>query len=483
MSEGPQISIEFKSAEGLEAGKTKIRYRGLDVGTLTKIRLSQDRRHVIATAQMEPNTAGFLVQDTQFWVVRPRISGATVTGLGTLISGSFVGMEIGDSKVPKRNFAALETPPVTAGGVAGRFFELTTPNLGSLDIGTPIFFRRLQVGQVAGYKLDPDGKLFTLKIFVKAPYDQFVSPNTRFWQAGGINVHLSAAGLTVRTQSLLSILVGGIAFETPATAIPSRPAQANTTFTLFSSQAHAFEPPVRSPQTYQLNFDESVRGLEPGAPVEFRGVKIGEVVAIRAQVDVRTLKYSVPVTIRLDAQRLGVQVVGLKAGTDIEAMRRKLIDSLVAHGVRAQLRTGSLLTGSAFVAFDFFPDAPPAKVDWSQDPPQLPTMPGALEATAMRLASVAQKLDKLPLKKIGDNLNKAVVQLDLTLAGAQGTLASAKTTLGNVNDIVRPDSAQGQQLSDALSEVSRAARSLRVLADYLEQHPEALVRGKSGEPK
>jgi paraquat-inducible protein B len=483
MSEGQEISIEFNSAEGLQAGKTKIHYKGVEVGTLETIRLSEDHRHVIATVQMAPKTGSFLVQDTQFWVVRPRISGATVTGLGTLISGAYVGMEIGHSKTPKRKFVALETPPVVTGGVPGRFFALKTPTLGSLDVGTPVFFRRLQVGEVAAYKLDPDGRLFTLKIFIRAPYDQFVASNTRFWQASGVNLKLSADGLTVRTQSLLSILVGGIAFATPETATALPAAAANTTFTLFVDRAKAFAPPLRNAQTYQLIFNESVRGLEPGAPVEFRGVKIGEVTAIRAQINAKNFEYSVPVTVRLNAEQLGVKIVGTNAGVNFEAMRKKLVDSLVAHGARAQLQTGSLITGSAFVAIDFFPDAPPARIDWSQDPPRLPTIPGALAAAEMRLAHIAQKLDEMPLKKIGDNLNNALVQLDLTLAGARSTLASAQTTLSNVNQIVQPDSAQGQQLSNALSEVSRAARSLRVLSDYLEQHPEALVRGKPGHPK
>lgn len=483
MSEGPEISIQFNSAEGLQAGKTKIHYRGVEIGTLTTIRLSRDHKHVIGTAGMASGTEDFLVHGTHFWVVRPRISGATVSGLGTLISGAYIGMEIGHSKVPKRKFVALQKPPLITEGVPGRFFALKTPNLGSLDIGTPVFFRRLQVGKVAGYKLDPDGRLFTVRIFVKAPYDQFVTADTRFWQASGVNVQLSASGMTVRTQSLLSILIGGIAFETPATAVAVPAAAASTTFVLYVDRVQAFAPTLRYAQTYRLVFNESVRGLRPGAPVEFRGVRIGEVVSIRAQINAKTFSYSVPVTIRLDAQRLGVKVVGLKPGTNLRVMRRRMIDHLIARGVRAQLRTGNLLTGAAYVALDVFPHAPPAKVDWSQSPPQLPTMRGALETTEMRLANVAQKLDEMPLKQIGDNLNNALMQLNLTLAGARGTLASARTTLGDVNDVVKPDSVQGQQLSNALSEVSRAARSLRVLADYLEQHPEALVRGKSGRPR
>src|SRR5712692_4961355 len=216
LSEGPKITIVMKSAEGLEAGKTKVHYNGVDIGTVTTIELSKDHQHVTMTAQMAPKTEAFLVEDTKFWVVRPRISGANITGLGTLISGAYIGVEIGSSKEDRREFVALETPPVITGDIPGRFFILKTPDLGSLDTGTPIFFRRLQVGQVASYKLDGDGQFFTLRVFVKAPYDQYVNPNTRFWQASGIDVDLSASGLQVRTQSVLSILIGGVAFETPA---------------------------------------------------------------------------------------------------------------------------------------------------------------------------------------------------------------------------------------------------------------------------
>src|SRR5579871_4211903 len=201
LSAGPKITIVFESAEGLEAGKTKIHYNGVDIGTVTTIRLSEDHQKVIIEAQMAPKTEGFLSEDTKFWVVRPRISGSNVTGLGTLISGAYIGLEIGSSKETKRDFVGLETPPVVTGEVPGRIFRLKTPDLGSLDTGTPVFFRRLQVGQVASYELDPDGKSLTVVIFVRAPYDQYVNPNTRFWHASGIDLSLSASGLKVQTQS------------------------------------------------------------------------------------------------------------------------------------------------------------------------------------------------------------------------------------------------------------------------------------------
>ena len=483
LSEGPKITITMKTAEGLEAGKTKIHYNGVDIGTVQTIVLSEDHQHVILSVEMAPKTEEFLVEDTKFWVVRPRISGANISGLGTLISGAYLGMEIGSSKEERREFVGLEIPPVITGETPGRFFILKTKDLGSLDTGTPIYFRRLQVGQVASYALDKDGKDLTVKVFVQAPYDQYVNPDTRFWHASGIDVSLSASGLTVQTQSVLSILIGGIAFETAPNVMIQPPADENAIFTLYSNRTEAFNPPPVNPQTYQLVFKDSVRGLTAGAPVEFRGIPIGEVSDISAQIDLKTFQFSVPVTIKLDPRRLGVKVLDLGPGVDLETMRRKLIDAMIAHGVRAELRTGNLLTGAAYVSLDFFPGAPPATIDWSQNPVQLPTVGGQLEATEATVENIIEKLDKVPFQEIGVNLQKAIAQLNETLLAAQGTLTSAHTTMNNANLLTEPNSAQVQQIGTTLQEVSRAARSVRVLADYLERHPDALIKGKRGEAK
>ena len=266
-------------------------------------------------------------------------------------------------------------------------------------------------------------------------------------------------------------MFGGIACETPDPGELRPAAAADRVFTLYGNRAQSCEPPPQNPQTDELIFNEAVRGLSPGAPVELRGIKIGEVADIRAQVDVKTSSFSVPVTIHLDPQRLGIRVVDLKSGFDLAAARKRLIDSLVAHGARAQLRTGNLLTGSAFVAIDFFPDARAAKIDWSQHPVQLPTVPGQLEATEARINNIVNKFNQLPIKQIADNLNKTLGDLDLTLVSARGTL-------DNANTIVGPTSVQRTELDSTLQEVRRAARSIRVLADYLERNPSSLVRGR-----
>jgi len=287
----------------------------------------------------------------------------------------------------------------------------------------------------------------------------------------------------VQTQSLLSILVGGIAFETPPTAPVLEPAAAETAFTLFSDRAQALKPPQGEPQTYEVVFKESVRGLTRGAPVEFRGIPVGEVTDIRVQIDPKNLSFSVPVTIHVYPQALGLSAAGQAAATIDPQIHRQRIDTLVERGFRAQLRSGSLLTGALFVALDFFPDAPHATLDWSQDPVEIPTQPGQFEAIEANLVDIVKKLDKLPLEAIGADLQKALAQLDQTLASAHGTFGNADRTLGNVDKLIEPDSVLGEQLGNTLQEVNGAARGLRLLADYLERHPEALIRGKPGEAK
>ncbi len=472
MSQGPKVTIIFRTAEGLEAGKTKIRFNGVDIGTIRSVRLSDDHRRVIATAEMAPKTEEFLVEDTKFWAVTPRVSGANVTGLGTLISGAYIGVDIGKSSKKQSVFTALEAPPVVKGDVPGRFFVLKTADLGSVDYGTPIYFRRLNVGQVVSYALDKDGKTLTVRIFVNAPYDQYVTPETRFWQASGIDVSLTASGVSVQTPSVLSMLIGGLAFETPATGPSLPPAEPDTEFTLYASRTEAYRPPPKNPHIYVLVFNQSVRGLDAGAPVEFRGIPVGQVDNIESDFDAKRSEFTILVTVSVDAQRLGLKVRGLSSVPEKNAaLYREAIDRLVARGFRAQLQSGSLVTGSMLVALDFFPDAPPAKVDWTQNPPRFATVPGKLEGLDQSIASILKKLDKVPYEEIGEDVRKTLGNVDKTLASINRTLGGVDQTLVGVD----------QELPNALHEVNGAARSLRSLADYLDRHPEALVKGKAPE--
>ncbi len=491
LERGPTIQITFKTAEGLEAGKTTIKYKNVDIGTVTHIELSEDRSRVIATAQLTLQAEGFLAKDTRFWVVRPRIAGSQISGLGTLLSGSYIGVDIGSSTKRKRKFTGLETPPIVTTDLPGLEFVLRGEDLGSLDIGSPVYFRRIQVGQVVAFVLDKDGKGVTLRIFVHSPYNRYVRANTRFWQASGIDLTLDAAGIKVQTESLASILLGGIAFQTPP-GTPLEAAETGALFTLFPDQTAAMKRPVREIETFVVYFGESLRGLAPGAPVDWSGVVIGEVKSIDAELDPEKKEFRFPVEIEFYVDWLRERYRKPRARTTPDESKA-LLDGLVARGFRAQLKSGNLLTGQLFVAVDTFPGATPATVDWSKSPPVFPSIPGALEELQVMLANVTKKIEQISFDEIGADARQALDALVHTLKGmdalvqrldqevapaARAALEGARKTLASTEQTLASDAPLQQDLRAALRALTRTAESLRILADTLERHPETLIRGK-----
>jgi paraquat-inducible protein B len=490
---GPTITITFKSGEGIEPRKTKIKYRNVELGEVKGITLSRDRANVVVTAQLNRNATDLLAEDTKFWVVRPRVSAGAISGLSTLLSGANIGMDPGKSESKSRNFVGLEQPVVVTRDLQGREYVLKGDDLGSLDVGSPLYYRHIQVGQVTAYDLDPDGKTVSLRVFVNAPYDRHVTPRARFFHAEGIDIRLDAAGLKVDTQSVVSILLGGLAFDVLAEGPEAPPAPPDAVFRIYKDREAAMKPYDFGAQIYVMAFKESVRNLVIGAPVDFKGVVIGEVQAIDIAWDPVAREVTVPVTVLVNFERLRQY----RVRTTGEAPRRDLkefLDRLVElRGLRAQARTASLVTNALYIALDFFPDAPKAKIDWSKTPPVIPTATGGLQEIQVAVAAIAKKLEKVPFEEIGNDLrttlrtaNQLITQLDKeTAPELKATLESARRSLQRLEEAARgleaaaaPDAPLQQDLRGAMTEVSRAAQSFRALADHLERHPESLIRGK-----
>ncbi len=508
MSEGPTITIVFKAAEGLEAGKTTIKYKDVSIGTVTKVELSPDHTKVVVRAKMAKGATDMMVEDAKFWVVTARVTLSGVSGLNTLLSGNYIGFEMGKSKNERLEFMGLDVPPIITGGQPGRQFVLRAQDLGSLGIGSPIYFRRLQAGQVIAYDLSADGNAVDLKIFVNAPYDKYVNRGTRFWNASGVDVSLGSGGVEVRTQSLIALLAGGLAFETPSYAGAAGPAAADTAFTLYDDKATAMKQPDPVSQRYVLYFNESLRGLSVGAPVTLLGLPGGEVVDVGLDIDplsgivrgrVEIVTFPERLIARLNRQESGRGDALAKSQQQRRALMQRLIEQ---RGLRAQLRSGNLLTGQLYVALDYFPDAPKATVDWNAQVPTLPVVASTLPDLEAKLSSIVAKLEKLPIEQIGTDVTKVLATLNTTLENASTALnrvdadltpalkttvdelrqavATANLVLANTDaTLLGKDAPAQQELRDALQEIVAAARSVRVLADYLDRHPEALIRGKT----
>ena len=486
---GPRIEIEFASADGIEAGKTGVRYKEVVIGKVIAVSLRDDRKRVVVSVQLDRSASRFAVADTTFWVVRPRIGTAGVSGLGTLLSGAYIGSDAGVSTTSRSDFIALDAPPFVLRGEPGSVFVLRATDLGSLDVGSPVFHRRARVGQVVGYTLDPIRDELSIKVFVEAPFQSLVTRDVHFWNASGIDLTVNASGLTLNTQTLASVLAGGLAFELAPGASRGPPAPENTVFTLYDDRRAALAAPDGPAVPLRMVFDSSVRGLAEGAAIDLLGLEIGRVRTIALQYDGQRKRFPAEVIAEVYPLRLGAVRTALlrdaNGGDDAAVIRR-----LIASGLRAQLRNGNLLTGQLYVALDFIPGSMRPTSLASAGMVDMPTAPGTLSEIQPQIADIVQKVSKIPFDEIGKDLRttlsragaaigqltpeaqKALVEVQRTLTRAQSSLEGLDR---NVTD---PNAPVQRNLEETLLELQRTSRSLRVLADYLEQHPESLLRGK-----
>jgi paraquat-inducible protein B len=494
LDQGPTVTVSFRSADGLEPGKTKVKYKDVDIGLVKTITLGSDLSKVLVTIDMTKEAKRFTATDTRFWVVRPRIGASGVTGLNTLLSGSYIGVDAGKSEETTHEFVGLEKPPQVTRDEKGTSYMLHGESLGSVDVGSPIFYRRIQVGQVTGFDLEEKGRGVKMSVFISAPYDQYVGKNSRWWHASGVDVRLDSSGFKVNTQSLAALLVGGIAFESVSGQKPSAAAPAGSDFALAADQASALREPDGVAVTTVLYFDQSLRGLSAGAPVDFRGIVMGEVRSVGVEFDPVKKTFRMPVTVDMYPARLGRNFAQTVAEDQQRNAGTQVLERLVARGLRGQLRTGNLLTGQLYVALDFFPNAPAARIDTTQELVEVPTVPNSLDELQTQISSIARKLDKVPFEDIGKNLRDTLKSADVLMKRLDGqvvpemkdTLAAARKTFAEADQLLQKDSPVQSDLREALQQVTQTLQSLNALTDYLERHPESLIRGKvdkKGDPK
>ena len=490
---GTEITISFKTAEGLEAGKTKIKYKDVDIGIVNAISLSDDLSHVICSANLVRGAERYLTDQTRFWVVRARMTASEISGISTLFAGAYIAIDPGKEGLLQKHFAGLERPPVVTADLPGRHFILKAEKLGSIDIGSPVYYRQITVGQVADYDLDDDGRNVILKIFINDPHHKLVSKNSLFWNASGMDVSLDAGGIKIDTQSLVSMIIGGIAFSTPINFNPTQAASENDVFILYSNQQQAQEDAYRIKHHWVLNFKGSVRGLSPEAPVEFRGIPVGKVLSIASQFDMDAIQGEIviPVLIETEPERY-LDISDMQTEADM----RQFVDSLVQKGLRAQLQTGNLLTGQLFVDMDFHEDAVPAEVDWSGKYPVLPTVQQSIEELTGIVSRLVKRIEAIPLEQMSAEIQEIVLNLNESILlvrnllhqvrseiqpEAMATLSQANKTLAAMEAMISADSPLNQGATRTLEELAGAARSMRILVDYLERHPDALIYGKGAE--
>ncbi|GGF27864.1 paraquat-inducible protein [Aliidongia dinghuensis] len=516
---GPTVTITFASADGLDAGRTKIRHKAVDIGTVKSVVLTKDMSHVEVTAVLDRQIEDRVTTNARFWVVRPRVSAAGITGLATLVSGAYIEMDPGpaDKKgEPADHFAGLEEPPVVdEEDVPGTRFTLHADDLGSLAQGSPLYFRGIKAGEVLGFQLGKQARQTDIFIYVRAPYDKLVRPKSHFYNVSGLSISAGAGGIRASTRSVEALIVGGVGFDTSDAAMWDPPSPKDAEFYLFGSADEASHQPAGPTVTYLAYFSGNVHGLGNGAAVELEGLRVGQVTDVHLDYDPSSDTLRVPVTYQLDLSLLPFRADKNADGKEAPAdLVNQAMDRLVKEGLRARLGSANLLTGQRLIQLEFLPDQPPATIDYSAAAPQIPTVAsGDLDQLSASASAFTDKLAKLPIAEIGAGLHDIVSHLDQATAGPElgravksldrslanldqitqqaskevgpalaslrRTADAADQTLEAVQQLVGAGGDRSRDLPALVHELTDAARSLRALADYLDRHPEALLRGRT----
>ena len=499
VARGPDVSISFRSAEGLQERQSTIRHRGVEVGRVEELELSPDLSRVIVHARMSRSAKQALNENTQFYIVAPHVGVEGISGLSTIVSGVYIEMEPAAGSKSQQSFVGLEEPPLLKPDTAGRSFVVSAPELGSLTRGSPISYHGVSVGEVEGYSLAPDGQRVTATIFIRAPYDQLVHPETRFWNAGGVDVSVGSQGVRLRASSVQQLLGGGIAFETPPTALGGEPSPQSATFRLFDTEAAAMREPHGEALVYVAGFNGNLRGIEAGTSVELEGMVVGAVRNVKLSYEPGKRTLTTQVTIAIDPDRVKIADMPVANGaTPIETAQRQ-IETLVANGLRAQVLTANFLTGFQIVTLDMVSGAPPGRIERVNGETRLPTSASSdIGETLRSLRNVLQNIDRATsgpqLGHAIQSLDSALTHLDQLTSDVQPDLKSllkslrdtsdsANATLESLRGVVSgPGGSSGStDVPQLMRELSEAARSVRGLADYLERHPESLIRGRRGD--
>jgi paraquat-inducible protein B len=497
MTEGPEITITFKTAEGLEAGKTKVKYRNVTLGVVEEVKLSNDLEKVVAKVKLERQALELLKEDTSFWVVTARIGMGQISGLGTLLSGAYIELAPGVGAVGARDFVALERPPLTPADAPGLRLHLFSEKATSVSAGDSVLYNGYKVGRIESREFDPERRKILYVIFIDAPFHKLVSSTTRFWDVSGVSLSLNTEGVRLETGSLDTVLAGGVAFSVPPGVDNGEPVQSQAEFQLYKSYRDILDNPFKHGVHYVMLFEQSIKGLLPGAPVEFRGIPLGHVVRVMVKesvdINVATDREGegdpIPVLIYLEPGRMEMADTAASVEFLHEAIRRG-----VTNGMRASLESGNLLTGAKYISVDYFPGAGPSATSEFAGYPTIPTVASGLGQLQYQLSAVLDKVNDLPLEDTVASANAALSSLNDNLESLGKILAARSTqelpaeleaTLEEIRIAVSglaPDSELYQSLDSSLSRLNNSLGNLETLSRTLAAQPNAAIMPSTSEP-
>lgn len=458
-NQGPLISIEFSTATGLEAGKTTLKTRDVNIGLVKTIELSEDLTKVIVTARMDKSVTSLLHADNQFWIVSPKVSLSGVSGLGTILSGPYINMEPGVKAQKSDQFIALDAPPVTPFGTPGLHITLNSESEFAYKKGDPVVYKGIKVGEFEDIYFNIEERIVYYNTFVEAPYHNLITNNTKFWDISGVHLELGTNGAKISTGSIETLLTNGVTFGIPEGMPRGEKIEQRSYFDIHPNYQSALEERFKASAEYVILVKDTVRGLQVGAPVEYRGLVIGKVLSINAitseQNELLEKSYSIPVVISIQPGR--VQQPDNAQGINFI---RKQINLWIEQGLRATLKTGNLLTGALLVDLQHYPDLTPSPPQYLQDYPVIPTTSGELSQITAKVTAILDNINQIQLKTISDNTNNALQQIKRAAQALESTATSTTQVMSNVQQ-----NQVSQSLAEALQSVSTLSQDFSAESD------------------
>jgi len=511
---GAEITISFQSGDSITAGQTQVRYKGISLGTVRSLAIDPKTRLVEVKVRMTRESAEYMTDRARFWMVRPRLASGDISGVETIIAGAFIQCDPGPQGKgnvgEKDHYQGLETPPTDRYDEPGTTYILKTDRLGPVSNGSAVYFRDVLVGEVLDYDIGTGFEPISIHVFIHAPYDKLVRPGTKFWNSSGFGLQVGPQGLQIQLQSLKSLIAGGIDFETPDDQKQLAAAPAKTVFTLYRDQDEADAAALRRRIPYVSYFESSAKNLGLNAPVFLYGIRVGTVSEVSLLVDPKTASARVRVGYEIEPERVANPVPEMP---DMLMLTQRMVQ----HGLRAKIVSNNLLTGQQVLSLEFVPHAPSAAATMDKDAILIPPGPsGSIDNITDSLSDVTAKLDQIPFAQIGNNLNGLLLHADQMVAGPDmqsalhslsATLAEARTLVQKADQGMTPALARLPQISadlqqsvahansalasvdqnsdlqhelrQSMDQIRDASQSIALLADFLDRHPEALIRGRS----
>lgn len=490
LTEGPEITIAFDTASGLEQGKTKVKYRNVDMGLVESVRLNDDFEGVIATVKLDRQATALLREDTRFWVVTARVGLGNISGLDTLLSGAYIQLAPGKEKSGKRHFIGLGKPPVTPADAPGLRLKLTNDHASSVSAGDTVLYKGYKVGRVETMVFDTTERKMIYEIFIDAPYHELVNSSVRFWDVSGVSLNADASGFRLETGSLDTILFGGVSFGLPQGIKAGSDVEQNTKFKLHTSYEDILDNPFQYGTYYVVSFTQSIKGLVAGAPVEYRGIQVGQVERILLKESLGQENFNghegkgdpIPILIYLEPGRM--EFPDHEASI---AVMRRTIRIGVSNGLRATLDSGNILTGAKYVNMDFYPDTDKTKMGKFLEYTTIPTIDTGLAQLEQKVNAILDTINGLPLDDTVASANATISKMGESLDSLNAILASESTkelphqlneTLQELNKVLSglsPDSEAYQSINSSLLRLSRTLGNLDSLTRTLSEQPSALI--------